>query len=314
MYVVLRSRAGYAALIVLLSVLTFAECSCVVVEESPSTRAPRYVATRRIVVVPANQGTQGRSIASSDQHAVLPVRAAGQVVDPQLERLIGDCRAPKASNSCDSLKNWYLATAPRPREGTDSVNAYVQAQFEKKRQEAKQILDAAAPVLRGFADADLWMHVDLQSCAAASTRDACASVFQYISRFPDGRHVDDAKAVFVVADKRLTAKEQQQRAQAAAAQRMPAARSQQAPATSGSDDSNDRRRQAAGLANCLSACNRQRSAEEAQAANERAQECNEECGNDTSCLWRCSSVTPSQCQARCAQQYPSGADAIVNGY
>jgi len=283
-----------------LLVLITAACHAVVVEEPPPPPRRPHVA-QVVIIQPASTPQPGRGVSSSPragpQPNVGPSRGANQGVDPQLERLVGDCRAPSAVTSCDSLRTWYLATAPRPREGTDSPNPYQQAQLEKRRQTAKEILDAAAPALRVFAEAQLWSNVDLPRCSSATTRDDCLSVATYLARYPDGKHVQEAHAVYDAADRRLAAKERQ----AAAASHRSSPTHPSAARDSTTAPNLDHLR-----AECLNRC-----AAQGDTADDAAmvQGCVNQCGEgNTDCVIQCRQIdhhgtTGDRCAAACANQY-----------
>ncbi len=69
------------------------------------------------------------------------------------------------------------------------------------------------------------------------------------------------------------------------------------------------RRTGGGFVGCMTACNQARSPAEKAQDNARARQCNEKCGNDTSCLMNCDPAT-SSCQIRCAQRYPSALNGL----
>jgi hypothetical protein len=232
----LRCNAFVLLAFVSMLACTFA-CGGVVVEEVPARQPVAHPApTRRVVVVSATpltpsrrQYTQVPAVVAAPSRPATP--AANQAADAQLDpAIVGDCREPKATTSCDSLRTWYLSTAPRPRDlgDTDSTRTYQQVQLEKKRQDAKQILDAAAPALRALAEADLWTHVDLPRCSAAVDSGDCVSTNEYVRRFPDGPHFAEAQTVLDAAQKRFAAKALQEQQKADAEQRAAGRRQQQA--------------------------------------------------------------------------------------
>ncbi len=166
--------------------------------------------------------------AAADKERADSVAAQRQAADADWERVVGECREPKSLTSCDSLRAWVDKNSPRRRNGVDSTVSYQDAQLQKKRDDARKILDSAALALKGFAEADSWAHVDLGRCAAATTRDDCTSASQYLARFPGGAHVDEAKKALEAADKKLTAQEEQAQRQADAQQAAAAHQQQQA--------------------------------------------------------------------------------------
>jgi hypothetical protein len=138
----------------------------------------------------------------------------------QWDAVVGDCRAPVNAHSCDSLLAWYQSTGPRRQPG--STDTYLPPP-DPKRDEAKKILDAAAPAIRDFADADAWSQVDVGRCTNAATSDDCSSISAYLSRFPNGQHATDAQAAFNRGEAKLAAEERLAQQRAASQQRAAAA-------------------------------------------------------------------------------------------
>ena len=51
--------------------------------------------------------------------------------------------------------------------------------------EARQILNAAAPALKDFVDDDAWAQADVPHCTPANPDAECMGVTSYLQRFPE---------------------------------------------------------------------------------------------------------------------------------
>jgi hypothetical protein len=141
--------------------------------------------------------------------------------------IVGECRAPKTLRSCDSLKAWVARMTPR-RSGIDTTYEYQDKSELKRKDDAREILDAAAPVLKDIADAEQWARVDVARCTTAASDDACTPVLEYRQRFPTGKHIEEANAAAVEGLRKLETRAALERRRREAEERSAAQRQQQA--------------------------------------------------------------------------------------
>jgi hypothetical protein len=144
------------------------------------------------------------------------------------EGIVGECRQPKALTSCDALKAWLAKNGPPRRTGTDRPVHQTAQQQKKKQDEARQVLDAAAPAMKEFAEANLFAKLDLPGCAAGTSISGCMDVTQYLRAFPDGKHAEEARKALDEGRKKMSAKQDEEQRRADAEEKAGARRQQQA--------------------------------------------------------------------------------------
>ncbi len=89
------------------------------------------------------------------------------------------CREPRRTDACDGVQR-YLADFP------DGAHA----------DEAKRTLEKAKPKLEMVQkDENAWASAGVQTCRRSQTRDACAGVEIYRTKFPAGLHADEAASL-----------------------------------------------------------------------------------------------------------------------
>lgn len=99
------------------------------------------------------------------------------------------CQAPKEPGDCDPLVRFVAAYGTGPHGA-----------------EAKATVDASHATVRQLAEAAAWKLVDVPACARLSDPDAldfaCQPVRTFVTDFPDGRHLGEAKSAIAAGEAR----------------------------------------------------------------------------------------------------------------
>jgi hypothetical protein len=164
---------------------------------------------------------------AADRAAIAQQKAAdAATADAAWTNTIGDCGTPKDSHSCDSLKAWTASESRGAGYGGDMAPAD-RRKLAQRREQAAQLLAAAAPALQSFTDDETWAKVDLAACQNAALPADCSSVQNYVHRFPNGAHVPDATAAIDQGNNKLAAINDANDRKAASQQHAAAGRAQQ---------------------------------------------------------------------------------------
>jgi hypothetical protein len=125
----------------------------------------------------AKQEKAAEAKARADEQERKSARVAEET-EWNLARVTG-CRLPTALTGCDAVRT-FVAKYP---EGPHA-------------EEARAALAASVSAMEKLQkDENAWKGADVASCRAARTREACAGVEIYKTKFADGMHLDEAQAL-----------------------------------------------------------------------------------------------------------------------
>ncbi len=102
------------------------------------------------------------------------------------------CREPKLSTDCELARDYVdLLTRFQPR--------------SSKAAEVQTLIEASRPRLAELADHEAWAKVDVTTCAAGKTEDACDAVDAYLVKRPSGLHAAEGKTALAKAKPKIQA-------------------------------------------------------------------------------------------------------------
>jgi hypothetical protein len=151
--------------------------------------------------------------------------AARAEEDASFDRILASCREPKAAKSCDELKGWYQRSDPKRAAVRPEKKSGKDMQRDAdRRAEAGKVLEASKATIHDLADEETWSQLTVGTCKTGD----CMAVSSYVTRFPTGKHVDEARKALAEGERVRMESAERERKQEEAEGRAQAARAQQA--------------------------------------------------------------------------------------
>jgi hypothetical protein len=129
-------------------------------------------------------------------HDSLSATVTGRVLEAQdLRPLVG-----RVSNS----RGLGAALAVHQRQAREEAEAERRAQEQgRERRAAEAKAEREARERQQRADAEAWLHANVDACARPTSATACDGVSAYVEHFPDGEHAEQARTLLAGAQARL---------------------------------------------------------------------------------------------------------------